>query len=86
MFGEFTTLCMKGLNHATVELQIQKTQKILQMLLKTIWKFHFHGSASITKAKHPEMMQDQNASKVHPVIGNGTSLFDRFHEGYIIRN
>ena len=49
------------LNPTTLDLQIQKTQTMLQMQLKTVWKCHSHGSASITKAKYPEMMQDNNA-------------------------
>ena len=51
------------LNPTTVELQIQKTQKMLQMQLEIVWKCHSHGSASIIKAKNPEMMQDNNAVK-----------------------
>ena len=49
------------LNPTTLDLQIQKTQTMLQMQLKTVWKYHSHGSASITKAKYLEMMQDNNA-------------------------
>ena len=31
--------------------------------IETFWKCHSHGSASITKAKYPEMMQDKNTIK-----------------------
>ena len=51
------------LNPTPVELQIQKTQEMLQVQLRTVWKCHSHGSASIIKANYPEMMQDKNAIK-----------------------
>ena len=51
------------LNPTPVELQIQKTQKMLQVQLRTVWKCHSHESASIIKANYPEMMQDKNAIK-----------------------
>ena len=71
------------LNHATVELQIQKTQNMLQTQLKTVWNCHSHGSARIIKAKCPEIIQEKECSQVHPVTGNDSRLclFDRYHEG-----
>ena len=43
------------LDPTTAELQIQKTQKMLQMQLEIVWKCHSHGPASIIKAKNPEV-------------------------------
>ena len=71
------------LNHTTVELQIQKTQKMLQTQLKTVWNCHSHGSASIIKAKYPKIIQEKKCHQVPPVTGNDIRLclFDRYHKG-----